>query len=160
MMRTTFLFLATCFSVSVSFAQGVKMMSEPTLPEKAQDKVLGEAAGSIKKARVFFIQPKDGETVPRKFKVKMGVEGMKVRPAGEAIDDFTSGHHHLTINAGPIAAGQPVPTDSKHMHFGKGETEVEVTLPPGEHRLTLQFADGAHRSFGPSLSQTIKVQVK
>ena len=159
-MKTTSVYLAALVSASLAWAQEMKTASAPAMPEKAQDKVMGETAGSIKKARVFFIEPKDGDTVPRKFKVKMGVEGLKVRPAGEAPDEVTSGHHHLTINAEPIAAGQPVPTDEKHMHFGKGQTEVEVTLPPGEHKLTLQFADGAHRSFGPSMSQTIKVKVR
>jgi hypothetical protein len=55
--------------------------------------------------------------------------------------------------------GQAIPADDMHLHFGKGQTETEVTLKPGEHKLTLQFADGAHRSYGPKMSKTIKITV-
>jgi hypothetical protein len=117
--------------------------------------------GAIKKAKVFFIEPKDGATVAQKFKVKMGLEGMSIKKAGEKIDDMTSGHHHLLIDTPEgTPAGQGVMADEKHIHFGAGQTETELSLPPGEHTLTLQFADGAHRSFGPSMRQTIKVKVK
>jgi hypothetical protein len=116
--------------------------------------------GAIQKAKVFFIEPHNGATVPTKFKVKMGVEGYKIRPAGEAPDEVVSGHHHLLVDQAAIPAGQPIANDATHLHFGKGQTETEVTLPPGKHTLTLQFADGAHRSFGPKMSQTITVNVK
>lgn len=122
--------------------------------------VVTEAKGAIKKAKVFFIEPKEGSTVTSPVKIKMGVEGMTIRKAGEAVDDMTSGHHHVILDGNPIPAGQPIPMDEKHIHFGQGQTETEIKLAPGEHTLTLQFADGAHRSFGPALSQTIKFKVK
>jgi len=53
-----------------------------------------------------------------------------------------------------------VPTDATHLHFGKGQTETEVTLPPGQYALTMQFANGAHQSYGPEMSKTIHVTVK
>ncbi|MBP6707250.1 MAG: DUF4399 domain-containing protein, partial [Achromobacter sp.] len=40
------------------------------------------------------------------------------------------------------------------------QTETELKLAPGKHTLTMQFADGAHRSYGPDLSSTISVTVK
>jgi hypothetical protein len=128
--------------------------------EKPATPADGDVVGAIKTARVFFIEPKDGATVKRTFKVKMGVEGIKIRPAGEAPDEVTSGHHHLLINTKPLPPGVPVPADEKHIHFGKGETETTVTLPPGEHTLTLQFADGAHRAFAKEMFHTIKVKVR
>jgi hypothetical protein len=76
------------------------------------------------------------------------------------MNDVTAGHHHLLIDQGPAEAGQVVPGDDKHLHFGKGQKETELSLPPGEHQLTLQFADGGHKSYGPKMSQTIKVIVK
>ncbi|MEZ0391470.1 MAG: DUF4399 domain-containing protein [Pseudobdellovibrionaceae bacterium] len=130
------------------------------MPGATNETVSEDVKGSIKKARVYFIEPKDGATVSKTFKVKMGVEGYKVRPAGEAPDEVTSGHHHLVVDGEPLKAGIPLPKDEKNIHYGKGETEADVTLKPGKHKLTLQFADGAHRSFGPSLSQTISVLVK
>lgn len=112
------------------------------------------------KPKVFFVEPKDGATVKSPLKVKMGAKGIKVRVAGEAPEEKTSGHHHLLIDTGAMPAGIPVPTDESHIHFGKGQTETEISLKPGIHTLTLQFADGAHRSYGPEFSQTIKITVK
>ncbi len=119
-----------------------------------------DAKGAIKKAKVFFIEPKNKAKLPSKFKVKMAVEGMTVKAAGDEPDSISSGHHHLFIDAEPIAAGQAVPNDRAHLHFGKGQTETEVKLSPGPHTLTLQFADGSHRSYGPTMSQTIQIQVR
>jgi hypothetical protein len=93
-----------------------------------------------------------------KFKVKMGIEGMKVKPS--ATPDAGTGHHHIIVDGGPIAKGQIIPKDETNIHYGKGETTAEITLTPGDHTLTLQFADGNHSSYGPELSQTIKVKVK
>ena len=53
-----------------------------------------------------------------------------------------------------------VSSNDKSLHFGKAQTEADVKLPPGDHTLTLQFGDGAHQSFGPEMSQTIKIHVK
>ncbi|MBN9095062.1 DUF4399 domain-containing protein, partial [Pandoraea pnomenusa] len=108
--------------------------------------------------RVFFVAPADGAVVSNPVVVKFGVEGMTVKPAGEVVAN--TGHHHLIIDGDPIPAGQVVPADDSHLHFGKGQTETTVNLTPGDHTLTMQFADGAHRSYGPAMSQTIKVHVK
>lgn len=115
------------------------------------------AAGAFAQA-VSFVEPQDGATVSSPFKVKFAVSGMEVKPAGAVVAN--SGHHHLLINAAPIKAGEAVPFDETHLHFGKGQTETEVKLAPGVYTLTLQFANGAHQSYGPELSKTIKVTVK
>lgn len=107
--------------------------------------------------RVFFESPADGATVTSPVKVKFGLEGMKIAPLGDMTDK--TGHHHLIINGQVIKAGETVPADEKHLHFGKGQTETEVNLPPGKYTLTLQFGNGAHQSYGPSMSKTITVTV-
>lgn len=107
--------------------------------------------------RTYFIEPADGAAVPEEFSVKMGVEGMRVQPAGQLAEG--TGHHHLIVDGKPIEAGKPVPTDATHLHFGKGQTETTLKLPPGRHTLTLQFADGLHQSYGPRFSNTIRVHV-
>ena len=84
-------------------------------------------------------------------------KNIKVDPAGEVKEG--EGHHHLLIDSGFIKKGDVIPSDATHLHFGKGQTETEVALTPGKHRLTLQFADGAHRSYGEELSSTIEVVV-
>jgi hypothetical protein len=109
-------------------------------------------------AKVFFKNLKAGQTVKSPFKVEMGVEGMKLDTAGPIVSG--SGHHHLFIDAeDSLAKGTVVPKDSTHLHFGKAQTETKLTLAPGEHKLTLQYADGIHRSYGSQLSATIKIKV-
>lgn len=79
-------------------------------------------------------------------------------PAGEIIAD--SGHNHLLINKMPIPKGESVPFDEQHRHFGTGQTETMVTLPPGQYKLTSQFANGVYQSYRPAMSATIQVTVK
>ncbi|MEW6353491.1 MAG: DUF4399 domain-containing protein [Pseudomonadota bacterium] len=107
---------------------------------------------------VHFVEPSDGATLNGEFKVVMGVRGMQVAPAGAVAEN--SGHHHLLIDAEPIPAGEVVPKSEQHMHFGKGQTETTLKLPPGKHTLTLQFADGSHRSYGEAMRSTITVTVQ
>ncbi len=107
---------------------------------------------------VWFMEPADGAVVPQTFKVKFGVKGMAIDPAGE--QKAGSGHHHLLINTASIASGNIIPIDEKHVHFGKGQTETEVKLPPGVYKLSMQFADGFHLSYGQEMAATINVTVK
>jgi hypothetical protein len=120
--------------------------------------LLAAAAAQAQQARVFFIEPKDGATVTSPVHVKFGVEGMKIVPAGTMTEN--TGHHHLLIDSGPVQKGVVIPANDKSLHYGKGQTEADVPLTPGDHTLTMQFGDGAHRSYGPEKSQTIKVHVK
>ena len=107
---------------------------------------------------VSLLEPADGSTVSSPFKVRFGVKGMAVAPAGDIVAN--SGHNHLLINRTPVAPGQSVPFDDQHKHFGTGQTETMLTLPPGQYTLTSQFANGAHQSYGAPMSATIRVTVK
>jgi hypothetical protein len=116
-------------------------------------------------ARVFFVSPGDGAVVRGPLvdgkvavKIEMGARIVAVEPAGEVKDG--SGHHHILIDVDGVERGVAVPADERHVHFGKGQTEALVPLALGEHRLMLQFADGAHRSYGPALTSTIRVTVE
>jgi Domain of unknown function (DUF4399) len=121
--------------------------------------VLGACTSMMAPAQsAAILEPADGATVSSPFKVRFGVRGMAVAPAGEIVAN--SGHHHLLINVDAITAGDTVPASERHLHFGKGQTETEVTLPPGTYKLTAQFANGAHQSYGKEMSQTITVTVK
>jgi len=115
-------------------------------------------------AKVAFVAPRDGEKIAGPLengkvsvKVQMGAEGIAIKPAGPI--EAGSGHHHILIDADPIAAGIVVPKDDTHLHFGQGQTDANVALAPGEHTLTMQLADGIHRSYGPTLAATIKINV-
>jgi hypothetical protein len=108
-------------------------------------------------ARVRFIEPADGATVRSPFRLVFGVDGAEIRPAGELSPG--TGHHHVIVDGAPGAEGEVVPADATHIHYGKGQTEAELALAPGAHTLTMQLADGLHRSYGPSASATIEVTV-
>ena len=130
-------------------------MSQPADSSSAIAALPAVPAGS----KVYFKNLKDGQTVKSPFKVEMGVDGLKLDTAGAIVPG--TGHHHLLIDAGDsIPAGQVVPKDATHLHFGKAQSSAEVPLTPGKHVLTLQFADGIHRSYGSQLAATITVTVK
>jgi len=128
---------------------------------KAQTPAKSEPEGQSKPVpkKVYFTNIKDGDTVKSPVKLSFGVDGMGVRPAGQDVNDKTTGHHHLIIDSDGIAPGQVVPMNDKHIHYGKGQTSAEVKLTPGKHTLRLQFADGAHRSYGPEMSAAIHITV-
>jgi hypothetical protein len=115
-------------------------------------------AGAAFAQSVDFVEPKNGATVTATFKVKFAVDGMSVAPAGEVTPG--TGHHHLLIDTPDIEENVAIPMDDKHRHFGKGQTETEITLAPGKHKLTMQFADGAHRSYGAKFRKTIEIEVR
>lgn len=98
-------------------------------------------------AQVYFISPKDGETVSSPVTVRFGLKGMGVAPAGMQKD--ATGHHHLLIDTDLPPLNQPVPTDDHHKHFGAGQTETVITLPPGKHTLQLLLGDFAHMPHQP-----------
>ncbi|MFC1567737.1 DUF4399 domain-containing protein [Pseudomonadota bacterium] len=107
---------------------------------------------------VYFKGVSDGDTVSSPFAVKMSVCGMDVQKAGDVVEG--AGHHHLIIDGDCIAKGETVPKDANHKHFGKGQTETTLNLEPGDHTLTLQFANGVHASYGEKLCKTIKITVE
>jgi len=109
-------------------------------------------------ARVFFANLKDGQTVKSPFKVEMGVAGIGLDTAG-AIKQ-ASGHHHILVNLDSMTAGTVIPMDSTHLHFGKAQQSADLTLAPGKYKLTLQYADGIHRSYGSKLSASVHVTVQ
>ena len=112
---------------------------------------------SAQEQRAFFIEPKDGAEVTSPFKVVMGVEGMTIKPSGGVVAG--TGHHHILVNQGAMRGGKVIPTDKTHLHYGKGQTEATIELEPGEYTLTMQFADGLHRSFGKKMAHSIKIKV-
>ena len=106
---------------------------------------------------VFFVNLNDGDVVTSPFMVEMGVEGMEVESAGEA--HRNKGHHHILIGEKFTPEKLVVAADSSHIHFGKGQTETELTLAPGTYIIALQFANGFHQSYGEQMSAAIEIEV-
>jgi hypothetical protein len=112
-------------------------------------------------AEVYFIAPLNGAKVHSPFAVKFGLKGMGIAPAGIKFDN--TGHHHLLVDTdiSELNLDAPMPATDKILHFGKGQTETTLNLPPGKHTLQLVFADQLHQAFDPPLhSKKITITVE
>jgi hypothetical protein len=129
----------------------------------AHDKPAG--AASPAGAKVYFISPKDGETVSAPVVVKFGLKGMGIAPAG--VDFENTGHHHVLVDREAVDANSPImkeymPTDKPDiLHFGKGQSETEIKLAPGKHTLQMVLGDTDHHPHNPPVfSERITITVK
>lgn len=117
---------------------------------------------SAEGARVYFINLEDGDHVSSPFLVQFGLSGMGIAPFGlTGQGTENTGHHHLVIDSPPPAAGAAIPAEpGKYIHYGRGQTEVMLELPPGEHTLQLVFGDAAHIPHDPPvMSEPITIVV-
>jgi hypothetical protein len=125
----------------------------------AQAQRAGGPTRSALGAEVYFIDLKDGATVPAQLKLFFGLRNMGIAPAGS--DRENSGHHHLLIDTELPPLDKPIPNDFNHLHFGNGQTEAEITLKPGQHTLQLLMGDKDHIPHTPPvMSQRIRVRVE
>jgi hypothetical protein len=118
-------------------------------------------------AQVYFVNLTDGQTVTSPVRVNFGLRGMGVAPAGT--EKEMTGHHHLLVNRAPFGEGEDgadelangLPSDENHLHFGGGQTETEIDLPPGTHTLQLVLGDAGHVPHStPVVSEVITITVE
>jgi hypothetical protein len=121
-------------------------------------------AGTVpapKDAYLYIIWPNDGEVVRGAFWCRFGLRNMGVAPAGVVKEN--AGHHHLLIDtdASQLDMNEPIPADRTHVHFGAGQTETRLELPPGRHTLQLVLGDADHIPFNPPVvSRKITITVQ
>ena len=117
-----------------------------------------ELSPSVDNASVYFISPSDEESISGKVTVRFGLENFGVAPAGTQI--LNTGHHHLIIDADLPPLNLPIPADKNHVHFGKGQTEVDIDLSKGVHTLQLLLGDFRHiPHYPPIYSKKIQITV-
>lgn len=123
-------------------------------PALAQDRTASpEGAGA------YIVSPASGDTVTSPVTVVFGLGGMGVAPAGTEKEN--TGHHHLLIDTGLPAMDEPIPADDNHVHFGGGQTQVQIELTPGEHSLQLLLGDLNHIPHDPPvMSDVVAVTVQ
>lgn len=111
-------------------------------------------------AQAYIIEPGDGATVSPDFTVKFGLSGMGIAPAG--VDKDNTGHHHLLIDVADLPKlTEPLPATDQIKHFGGGQTETQISLTPGEHRLQLVLGNYTHVPHdNPVVSEPVTVTVK
>jgi len=110
-------------------------------------------------ANLYIISPAPGETVRSPLTVRFGLAGMGVAPAG--VKNPKAGHHHLIIDAALPPFDAPLPNNDQYRHFGGGQTQTTLELPPGKHSLQLILGDHLHMPFEPPIiSEAIWIEVE
>jgi hypothetical protein len=140
-MRNTSIFAAVL--AGFLLASPVAMAQQSTMPPDA---------------KVYIIWPSDGQVIKGAFWVRMGLSGAGIAPAG--VHKANTGHHHLLIDVDLPPLDQPIPNDRNHLHFGLGQTEARLDLPPGKHTLQMLLGDENHVPHQPPLySKRITITV-
>jgi hypothetical protein len=110
--------------------------------------------------KLYLVSPKNGDTVSSPFTVQFGLKSMGIAPAG--VNHPNTGHHHLLIDLAQLPnLDVALPVSDNIRHFGAGQTEAELTLPPGTHTLQLVLGDYLHIPHDkPVVSDKITITVK
>jgi len=132
----------------------------PAPAAKAPANSAANAAANAASPQLYFIWPYDGTVISGgKFWLRMGLRNMGVAPKG--VDVPNTGHHHVLIDTGLPPMAEPIPNDRNHLHFGAGETEARIELPPGTHTLQLLLGDKDHVPHKPPVvSKKITITVR
>jgi hypothetical protein len=106
----------------------------------------------------YFTNLKDGDVVEAPFVARFGLSMRGLVPAGKTAG--RAGHHHLLVDqALPLDFKKPLPFTEKYVHFGKGQMEAALSLPPGTYQLRLLLADEGHIPYFV-FSKPLKVTVR
>lgn len=153
------LFVSSAFAQTPAAANSKDKSQDKEVKQKVDPESIISGISAAERTRPFpvgektayFVNIKDGDQVKSPFRVAFAVSGMGVAPvtAGNIPD---TGHHHILIDMPmPADIKVPIPFDKPneyahqhYKHFGKGETETLLDLPPGKHTLRLLFADYKH----------------
>ena len=141
----------------MSIARLIVLSAALVLPSAA---AVAQGKPQGKDALLYFVWPQDGATIKGAFWCRFGLRNMGVTHAGDSYPN--SGHHHLLVDVSePLNPNEPIPQDKAHMHFGAGQTEARIELPPGKHTLQLVLGDAGHYPLSPPLvSQKITVTIR
>jgi hypothetical protein len=128
------------------------------IPLLACPAVMAQRRAMPENARVYILWPGDGQAMRGGFWVRMGLSEGGIAPAN--IEKPMTGHHHLLVDVELPPMDQPIPNDRNHLHFGLGQTETRLELPPGKHTLQLLLGDENHIPHDPPLySRRITITV-
>ena len=110
----------------------------------------------------YFTNLEDGAVRESPFLLRFGLSMRGIVPAGKTAG--RAGHHHLLVNQPlPLDFTKPLPFTEQYIHFGKGQMETVLNLPPGKYELRMLLADEGHIPFfvySKPLTLTISKQNK
>ena len=121
-----------------------------------------QVSAQSSKPRIFFVEPKNGASVKSPVHLKFGIENYKIAPVPEG-DVKTArpgvGHYHVGVDQGCLKPGATIVKGTPQwVHFGKGDSEIDMQLTPGKHKLALQLGDDLHNTV-QGLCSSITVNV-
>ena len=127
-------------------------------PPAAGSSTPAAAAGSV-----FFVSPKNGDTIKPMSTIEFGSTGATVSavPPGELKPEQVRAgmiHYHLGVDTDCLGVGVAIPKADPWIHFGDGKKVIEMSLKPGPHRLAVQAGDDMHRTLA-GMCQVINVTV-
>ena len=151
---------ATVVSLGIMSDVALAQPSGGATPPQQQPAAAPQLMPSPPNAYVYIGWPNNGEVIrSTRFKVWFGTRNFGVAPAGTHVPN--TGHHHLLIDTELPPMNEPIPNDRHHLHFGAGQTETVIELPPGKHTLQLLMGDGNHVPHNPPLySRKITIYVQ
>ena len=113
--------------------------------------------------RVFFAEPKDGATVKGPLvHLKFGAENVMIMAVPP--DPVTQvrpgvGHYHVGYDTDCLPSGTEIVKGTPTwIHFGKGDDQMDMQMPPGQHKLALELGDDKHVTT-PGTCQQITITV-
>jgi hypothetical protein len=148
---------AIAVSACGSEAPPAESGAKPAPPAVAAPAAKPAASG---KPRVFFVEPQEGATVKSPVRLRFGIEGYEIGAVPANVEKARPGvgHHHVAVDSDCLPPGSVIPKAAPWVHFGDGKNEIDMQLPPGPHKLTLQLGDDAHTTI-EGLCASINVTV-
>jgi hypothetical protein len=114
------------------------------------------------KPRIFFVEPKNGATVKSPAHLEIGIENYTISPVPDGTVTTARpgvGHYHVGVDTGCLKPAQTIVKGTPSwIHFGKGDSKIDMQLTPGKHKLALQLGDDLHNTV-KGLCSTITVTV-
>ena len=138
--------------------------SEPAAPPASEAPASAPATAPAANAagpRVFFVEPKDGATVKSPVHLVFGTENFEISPVPAGTVDMARpnvGHHHVGVDTDCLPPGAEIPKANPWVHFGKGDSQIDMQLTPGAHKLSLEIGDDKHTTIA-GLCSTINITV-
>lgn len=157
-MSVRFLLGAAVLSIGVAACGSTPPAAEAPAAESAP---AADHAGHVG-GRVFWVTPKDGETIKNGHRAEFGSEMFTIAavPEGEVTEVRAgTGHYHVGFDTECLPAGTVIPKADPWQHFGTGSNWTELNLTPGQHTLVLQAGDDKHATM-TGLCEKITITVQ
>ena len=130
-------------------------------PAETSSEAPAASASMASLPRVFFVEPQEGATVKSPVRLRFGIENFELAAVPQGTVESARpamGHHHVGVDIDCLPPGSEIPKANPWVHHGGAQTEMDMQLTPGPHKLTLQLGDDLHRTID-GLCRTVNITV-